>query len=485
MEIWIKKLFAQIAFYMMRALDAMTGMFRALTGLSEVNVEGGSSTDLLTYFLENENITNAGVLIMLIALACLALFTVVGIIKSMTNPKKPQGKVLAQFFSAIIAFFIAQAVIFGGIAVSNQILGMVDEATSAGSGLSISQRIFALSIDGDGWRDNNTVENFSPKMTPNEVFGVYDKDFGLEKAPGGYEEHENENGEIVWEINDKTYKSGGIVNLYQTNLFLLFVTPLILIILIGTALLKLTRRIFDIVVLYLAMPFFLSSIPLDDGSRFKLWRENIITKTLSVYGTVLAFNVFLMFLDALGSFRIGGEGDFVNVIFSLVLIIGGAMAAAGGADLFSSLLGGQPNQGGNLGQMIYSGMQGMALGGAIARGGRSILIGGRGGRGVSAGAAAATGGIGGGVLGLAKSAANAAGTLALGNKYTAAKSSMGTTYQNLKNTLAGRPISGSSSGRFVDAAQKFMTGGGALGAYEKHLDAKREADILNPSKKWK
>jgi hypothetical protein len=457
-------------------------MFRALTGLDTVNVEGGNSTDLLTYFLENDAVINAGVFIMLISIACLTFFTVIAFIKTMTNAKKKQGKVVLQFFSAIIAFFIAQIVVFGGIAVSNEILSMVDGATSAGDGLTLSQRIFDLSVDNSGWRDNSTSEKFKPSMSPDEVFGLYDTDsfLGLEEAPGKYEGHEQEDGSINWEIKKDTYQSGGIADLYKTNIFLLFITPLILLILIGFSLLKLTRRLFDVVFLYIVMPFFASSIPLDDGSRFKLWRENIIAKTLSVYGTVVAFNLFIMFIDALGRFSIGKEGSFINPVFSLVLIIGGAMAAAGGAELFTSMLGGQQQQSGNLGQMIYSGMQGMALGGAIARGGRNLLFGGRGGgKSVAGGAmAAATGGLG-GVLGLAGKAANAAGTLIGGNKFTAAKANMGTSYQNLKNTLSGKPlIDGSKSDRFTSSAQKFMSGGGIGGAVQKNIEAKR--DGLDP-----
>jgi hypothetical protein len=490
MEIWIKKLFAQIAFYMMRVLDSMLNMFRTLVGLSPVNVDGKESTDILTFFLENDAVVNAGLLIMLISIVCLVFFTIIGFIKTMVNnSKKKQGKVLAHFFSAIVAFFIAQIIIFGGIAVSNQLLGMVDGATSGSSDMSFSQRIFELCIDDSGWRDNNTAKDFSPSMNPDEVFGQYKDDLiGMEKAPGTYEEHETEDGDTEWIIDDDTYikSSGGIANLYKTNLFLLFITPLILIILIGVSLIKLTRRIFDIVFLYLVMPFPLSSLPLDDGSRFKLWRENIITKTLSVYGTVVAFNLFIMFLDVIGDFRIGGEGDFANVVFTLILIIGGAMAAAGGADLFTSLLGGQPHQGGNLGQMIYSGMQGMALGGALAHGGRSLLFGGRGRSGASGGGG---GSGGGGILGLAGKAANAAGTVIGGNKYTSAKTNMGTAYQNLKNTLSGKPlVQNSKAGRFTGAAQTFMSGGGLAGAYAdkaEKRDGMTKDGFLNPnSKKW-
>ncbi|MDR2047183.1 MAG: hypothetical protein LBP79_04735 [Clostridiales bacterium] len=92
MEIWIKKLFAQIAFYMMKIIDSMFGMFRSLTGLSPVNVEGSGSADLLTYFLEDKNIQNAGLFIMLISLVCLAVFTVAAIIKTATQAKKTKAK---------------------------------------------------------------------------------------------------------------------------------------------------------------------------------------------------------------------------------------------------------------------------------------------------------------------------------------------------------------------------------------------------------
>ena len=63
-----------------------------------------------------------------------------------------------------------------------------------------------------------------------------------------------------------------------------------------TAVLNLAKRVYEIIVVYLVMPVSLSTLPLDEGARFKIWRETLITKIIIAYGAVFAVNVFVLLM---------------------------------------------------------------------------------------------------------------------------------------------------------------------------------------------
>ncbi|MDR0697556.1 MAG: hypothetical protein LBF68_08560 [Christensenellaceae bacterium] len=74
---------------------------------------------------------------MLILIVLLEFFTIVAFVKAIAKPnsQKGQHKIMTSFFGAVLAFFIAQIVVFGGIAISNEILQEVNTATQTGTNL--------------------------------------------------------------------------------------------------------------------------------------------------------------------------------------------------------------------------------------------------------------------------------------------------------------------------------------------------------------
>ena len=68
MTIAIKKMFAQILFWLYELLDTIFEMFQVLCGIQKVSVEGeDGSKSLLNIFLESNAVTRAFFLIMLVA----------------------------------------------------------------------------------------------------------------------------------------------------------------------------------------------------------------------------------------------------------------------------------------------------------------------------------------------------------------------------------------------------------------------------------
>jgi hypothetical protein len=527
-EIFFKKLVASIGFILMQVLDVFEGLFRAFAGLEQINAGTGEDFNILSYVLNNESVLTASSVVFIISILCLVIFTIAGIIKAITNNKRTQGKVLGTFAAAILSFFIAQSVVFGGIAISNTILQALNDSiqSSTGATQKMSQNIFDLAVSDDGYRyelgENNkstgklyTANDFVLPASSDSVFGTYRRDtLGLfELSPevtyekictedcvcsgDGTCDGNCEDCESQVAGSNETYKtaSGGIADLFKTNLFILFFVPLVLIILIGLSLLKLAQRVFNIVFLYLIMPISISSMPLDDGARFSVWRESMISNSLSVYGTVLTFNLFFLFIPVFSNLKIPNASDFANTIFVVLFILGSAFAMKTAGEVLSSILGVSTPRAGTMKQLaksITSGAHGVSN---AARSTKKALFGGAGSS-VSGQSAQGTnsnatggrklGGIIGGVGSVAKTglalalragktavkALDTGGKVLGGNAYIRAKSGMQrfakTTVGKVGNLLHGAATK--AHGTAIRAGEKiqagkntFMEKGGLIG----------------------
>ena len=105
------------------------------------------------------------------------------------------------------------------------------------------------------------------------------------------------------------------------------------------AILNLAKRVYEIILLYIVMPVSMSTLPLDDGARFKVWRETFITKIVLAYGSVFSVNVFILLLPIINKMKIEGISGFGNGMFLIFMIIGGAMMIPAGQTLFARLFG--------------------------------------------------------------------------------------------------------------------------------------------------
>ena len=139
----------------------------------------------------------------------------------------------------------------------------------------------------------------------------------------------------------------------------------------------LIQRLFDIVLLYLISPISVSTIPADDGNRFKLWKEMMISKVLSAYGIILSMNLFFIIIPQVQTISFFAN-DFKNGIMKILFLIGGAFAVTKAnlvvAQLTGNTAGGQETQqlianmrtGKSIARAI--GTTGLAMGGAVVGG---------------------------------------------------------------------------------------------------------------------
>ena len=108
--------------------------------------------------------------------------------------------------------------------------------------------------------------------------------------------------------------------------------------------LKFIRRIFELLLLYLVSPLFVSTIPLDDGAIFARWRELFVAKFFSGFGSIFAMKYYLMVVPYFTSSNLVlydpylPNGTMINNVLRLFLIVGGAWAVYHGQTLVMDIL---------------------------------------------------------------------------------------------------------------------------------------------------
>jgi len=85
------------------------------------------------------------------------------------------------------------------------------------------------------------------------------------------------------------------------------------------------QRIFDIIFLYLISPISVSTIPLDDGNRFRIWKEMLVAKILSAYGIILSMNLFFIMMPQIQAITFFND-SFKNGLMQILFLIGGSFA---------------------------------------------------------------------------------------------------------------------------------------------------------------
>ena len=139
-------------------------------------------------------------------------------------------------------------------------------------------------------------------------------------------------------------------------------------------------RVFNIILLYVTAPGFVSVMPLDDGGKFKQWCTAFIIQSLSIFGTFIAVRLLMIFIPLIlkGELVLFASGA-KNMTAKIVMIIGICFTAQKAGGLISGILadnaGYQSLLAGDVGSGAVS--SGLAIGGkvlgAAAKVGKGVL----------------------------------------------------------------------------------------------------------------
>ena len=101
------------------------------------------------------------------------------------------------------------------------------------------------------------------------------------------------------------------------------------------------QRIFSMLVLYLAAPPIVSSMPFDEGAKFKQWVSAFVVQAFGIVGQVICMRVLMLFIQICydNNLKLGGDGD-ENFLAQAVLVVCACFACRKASDILNGILSG-------------------------------------------------------------------------------------------------------------------------------------------------
>lgn len=304
-------------------IDFIKTIFYKLCGIETVEIEGEQG-DLLSNLLESEIIKRVFLTIFIIGFILLIMFTIIAIIKSNYQEKQNWKTVLSRTGQAFIVMLIIPFTVIVGVMLTNTIISSINQAMNiyplSGQGQIGGQ--FLITIGHDAYRgliDQSTAE---------AMFVSGELNYAKLSVVKQY-----------YDITELNYVIGLLGSLVMLVMFVISAITFV-------------QRIFDIVLLYIISPVSISTIPLDEGNRFKVWKDMLISKILSAYGIILVMNLFFLIIPQVYQIKFF-DNSFQNGVVYILFLIGGSFAVTKASRVISQLTG-APATGGEMAQMIYN-----------------------------------------------------------------------------------------------------------------------------------
>ena len=315
MLIFFQQLCLLLFLWILKLVDGLMEIFSAISGVTDVTYKG-EKVNIIEFLAGDSTVNTIFWCIFILAIGLTCIFTIAALIKNMINSQRNVSTIVGKFFLALLGTMAMLTVLFLIILISNSLLVLVAQIFQIGNTTKLSSALFNACA-GD-WINGYSVSEFDvSKLGVKEIFGDYTTGFVFPDS---------------WNYN-------GMVNpdnfLYLPSL----IAGVALAIALVVAILNLAKRVYEIIFMYFVMPMSMSTLPLDDGARFKTWRETFITKIVIAYGTVFSVNIFVLLLPLITRMRIDEVGGFGNSMFVIFMIVGGAMVIPAGQALFCKLFG--------------------------------------------------------------------------------------------------------------------------------------------------
>ena len=302
---WFWEFLYGISKSLLRLIDGLISCTNKLCGIETVNI-GGTETDLVSYMLRSEALANGFKIAAISGFIVLIFFTIARIVMVVLKEKPDISpiKVAGKAFKALLLFLFVPAIMLTLIWALNTLMNALYQATMNGS-QSLGTFLFrAFSQDAE-------ILNQS----------VYDQIVA---------------GKDLYQNTDLVETA---IELSDFDFIFSWISGVALLFTLAGALIQFVDRAISIGVLFMVSPFSIASSVIDDGGRFKLWREQVLLKFMSGYGIILYLNIYCLLISLISpSDVVFFEGTFINNLFKLLIIIGGGFAMQKGAALIGNLI---------------------------------------------------------------------------------------------------------------------------------------------------
>ena len=293
---WFWEFLYMISKTIFRLIDGLIKCANVLCGLDPISFDGEES-DLMTYLFFSDEIGFAFMISAILATILVVVFTVFMILRTIAKDKAEgtPTQIAIKAFKTLLMFFFVPAVMIAFTMLGNAFVKALYAATMQSSA---SPGTFLFSaFASDGGMRADTVELFRTGELDYYSTTLVSTYMSLSEFPFLF-----------------SWLAGGVV---------LFG--------VGSAMLIFVDRVLSLVILYIASPISISTCMIDEGARFKLWRDQFLSKFIMGYGMIVAINIYALVCGLVMkpdfTFFVGeGTGvALLNLIMKLLIIGGGAL----------------------------------------------------------------------------------------------------------------------------------------------------------------
>ncbi len=332
---WFWEFLYSITKSIFRIIDGLMECANKLCGIEAITVNG-EETDFLTYLLRSQKVTGAFAVSAVVGLIVLVFFTILSILRLIVKekPDMTPAQVCGKASKSVLTFLFIPAIMIVGIWVSNIFMQALYRATLSGSD-SIGSFLFTTFAD-EAWNPKDKAAEYAAQFL---------------------------DGTLSY-TNTETVSA--YIALDNYDFFASWVAGAVILWNLAWALLVFVDRAISIVILYIVSPFSVASSVLDDGSHFKLWREQMLTKFFVGFGTILAINIYclIVLLVTDSSMSFFPSNDTLNNLCKILFIIGGSLTMKKAMALVGNLV----SSGGGSNELRDNAFAGNALGGLVGGG---------------------------------------------------------------------------------------------------------------------
>lgn len=351
MLIFFQELIMLLFLWFLRLIDGIMEIFSAIAGITDVTV-GGQKVNIIEYLVGDATVGTIFWCVFILAVGLTCIFGIVALVKNMIANNRNISSIIGKIGLSLLGTMAMLVVVILGILIANALLALVAEIFQIGNTTKLSNALFNACVG--EWLNGYTVSEIDiTSCSVSKIMGDYNATaFG------------------IWPTS---WKGNGMINpdsfLYLPSM----IASIALMIAMVIAIINLAKRVYEIVLLYIVMPVSMATLPLDDGAKFKMWRETFVTKIILAYGTVFSVNIFILLLPLISKMHIDGVGGFGNSMFLIFMIIGGAMVIPAGQNLFARLFGTADDMHAG-GSFLHSAFYGGRIAGAMTFGAAFKLI---------------------------------------------------------------------------------------------------------------
>ena len=317
MLIFLQEIGLQLFLWLLQLVDGLMEIFSAISGVVTVNYHG-QQVNIIEFIVGDSTIGAVFWCIFITAVGLTCIFTIVGLVKNIVANNRNVSTIVGKFFLALLGTMAMLSVVILGILIANSLLQLLARIFQVNNTTKLSTAIFNACVG--EWLNGYSASNIDvTSLSVGQILGGYNA--------------------ALFGIWPTSWKCNGMVNPNTFMYLPALIAGIALAIALIMAVLNLAKRVYEIVFTYFTMPVAMSTLPMDDGARFKNWREMFVTKIILAYGAVLAVNIFVLVLPIINGMRIDGVSDFANSMFTVFMIVGGAMIIPAGQTLFARLFG--------------------------------------------------------------------------------------------------------------------------------------------------